>query len=81
MCMIVLEWVREGYLRAGRFPGASFSAWKWEITQCCSGKREVEGCQGEGGSEGLRGEGTTGKGLRGETRVGDAAEKTGGTGA
>lgn len=25
MCVIVLEWVRKGYLTAGRFPGASFS--------------------------------------------------------
>lgn len=78
MCVIVLEWVRKGYLRAGRFPGASFSAWKWEITRRCSGeKREVGGRKGEGGSERLRGEGKMGKGLRGETRVGDAAETTG----
>lgn len=37
--------------------------------------------RGRCGSEGLRGEGKMGKGLRWETRVRDAAEKTGGTGA
>lgn len=67
MCVIVLEWVRKGYLTAGRFPGASFSAWKWEITRRCSGKTEVGGCN----------EREKGKRLRWETRVGDAAEKTG----
>lgn len=39
MCVIVLEWERRGYLTAGRFPGASLSAWKWEITAALLGKK------------------------------------------
>lgn len=78
MCVIVLEWVRKGYLRAGRFPGASFSAWKWEITWRCSGKkREVGGCKGRVGARGSAERGRWEKGCAGRQESGTPRRQRG----